>query len=369
MALHTNRSTFWWTYFFIPIIVRPVFIILLLFIALHSHAQVPVLTIRHNKPDTAYIADYYRRYVVLRLYESTKFNNYQFLDNGNKVTYKPNNHNNIGLGFNYKFISINLGFFVPFLSKDHNKYGYTQTLDLQTHLYLQRFLVDLYGQFYKGYYLSNPSILNPTATGYVLRPDIHTRDISAVVQYVFNYKTFSYNAAYYQNEYQKKSAGSVIAGAGIYHTDVKADSALIPPNINYGNFYDGRQFNTTSNNSIAVSLGYTYTYVYKKHYFLTGSLSGGAGLNISVIENTTTYQRSSRLGPEYNLTARAATGYNSDKYFAGITYVRLITENSAPFSRTFQDVNAGNFRLIVAKRIRIKNKSMLDKAVKAIPVQ
>jgi len=203
----------------------------------------------------------------------------------------------------------------------------------------------------------------------VLRPDIHTRDISAVVQYVFNYKTFSYNAAYYQNEYQKKSAGSVIAGAGIYHTDVKADSALIPPNINYGNFYDGRQFNTTSNNSIAVSLGYTYTYVYKKHYFLTGSLSGGAGLNISVIENTTTYQRSSRLGPEYNLTARAATGYNSDKYFAGITYVRLITENSAPFSRTFQDVNAGNFRLIVAKRIRIKNKSMLDKAVKAIPVQ
>jgi len=349
--------------------VRYIIVPILLFVTTQVFAQVPVLTVKHNAPDTAYIKDYYHHYIVLRAYESTKFNSYQFLDNGNKVTYKPNNHNNLGLGFNYKYLSVNLGFYVPFLSKNRNKYGSTQTLDLQTHLYLQRFIIDLYGQFYKGYYLSNPSTLSSNTTGYILRPDIHTRDISAVVQYVFSYKTFSYNAAYYQNEYQKKSAGSFIAGAGIYHTDVKADSTLIPPGTIYTNFYDGRKFNTTSNNSLATSIGYTYTYVYKKHYFLTGSLSGGIGLNYSVIDNTSTQQSSSRLGPEYNLTARAAAGYNSDVYFAGVTYVRLTTENSAPFSRTFQDVNAGNFRVIVAKRFRIKSKSMLEKAVKSIPVQ
>jgi hypothetical protein len=330
---------------------------------------VPVLSLKHRTPDTAYIKDFYNHYIVFRLYESTKFNNYQFADRGNKITYKPNNHNNLGFGFNYKFISVNLGFFVPFLSKDKNKYGTTQTLDLQTHLYLQRFIVDLYGQFYNGYYLANPSSLMPNTIGYVLRPDLHTRDISAVVQYVFNYKKYSYNAAYYQNEYQKKSAGSFIAGAGIYHTDAKADSALISPATVYTNFYEGKQFNKIANNSIALSLGYTYTYVYKQHFFLTGSLSGGAGLNISVTDNTDTYEKHSRLAPEYNITGRAAAGYNSNVYFAGVTYVRLVTESGAPFSHTFQDVNAGNFRVIVAKRFRIKNRSLLDKAVKAIPVQ
>jgi len=320
------------------------------------------ILIRHGNKDTSYIREYYKKHLVVRLYESTKFNNFKYVDGSDKLVYKPNNHNNFGFGFNYRFISLNFGFYLPFVDKNGDKYGITKPLDLQTHIYVHKFIVDFYGQFYKGYYLYNTGdVINNAPANYLIRPDIATRDISLEVQYLFNDKQFSYNAPFYQNERQKKSAGSFLLGGGIYHTDAKADSALTPSNTSYNNFFQNYHFNQSNNNGIDFIIGYAYTLVIKKVFFITDILDGGAGINRSSLSNTSINETNYKYGPQVNITEKFAAGYNSDNYFAGITYIRLITEDHSIYPHTWQEVNTGNFRITIAKRFRLK-KALIPKS-------
>ena len=335
---------------------------LCLLVCVITNVQGQTILIRHSHKDTAYIKEYYRKHLIIRAYESTKFNNFKYIDSHDKLVYKPNDHNNFGLGFNYRFISLNFGFYLPFASKDRNTYGKTVDIDAQTHVYVHKYIVDFFGQYYKGYYLSNAGAVEGIPPNQVvLRPDITTRDISLAVQYVFNDKRFSYNAPFYQNEVQKKSAGSFLLGAGIYHLDAKGDSALVPSNVAYTDFFRNNRFNESSNTGFGVNGGYAYTLVIKKLFFITGSLSGGVGINRSSLTNTAINETDEKVGPQLNFTTRFAAGYNSDKYFAGITYIRLVTEDNSVMPHTWQEVNTGNFRFIVAKRFRLK-KALIPKS-------
>ena len=334
--------------------------LLLLFIGAHADGKKRI-RIRHSKKSKSYIEDYYKKYLIVRAFESTKFTNFRFSDGGSKLIYKPNEHNNAGVGINYKFISLNLGFHVPFTDKDQDRYGKTRQLDLQTHIYARKFIIDFFGQFYKGYYLFNPDIrANYLPSDVIKRPDIRTRDISLMVQYVFNYDHFSYNAPLYQNEVQKKSAGSFIAGGGIYHSHVRADSSLVPRDINDSAFFNGSRFNIASHIGLGISAGYGYTFVIHKRFFVTAMASAGAGLGYSYT-SAPGEGRTSAFGPEYDLNLKCAAGYNYGKYFAGVNYIRLITTANSAFPDTWQEVNRGNFRVIVAKRLKHR-RSLLPKS-------
>lgn len=329
-------------------------------LAMTNTAGAQAINIKHEKKSKAYIDDFYKRYLIVRAYESTKFTNFRFSDGGSKLIYKPNEHNNAGVGFTYKFISLNLGLHVPFADKDEEKYGKTRQLDLQTHICPKKFIVDFMGQFYRGYYLFNPEIrTNYQSTDIIKRPDVRTRDISLIVQYVFNNKHFSYNAPLYQNEVQKKSAGSFIAGGGIYHTHVRADSALTPADMRDSAFFNASRFNIASHIGLGISAGYGYTLVVHKYFFATAILSAGAGLGYSYV-SAPGEDRKGAVGPEYNLNLKCAAGYNYGKYFAGVNYIRLMTTSNSGYPSTFQEVNRGNFRVIVAKRFRVK-KSLIPK--------
>jgi len=326
-----------------------------------AQGQTTIL-IRHADKDTAYIREFYRKHMVIRAYESTKFNNFKFIDRHNKLVYKPNNHNIFGLGFNYRFFSLNAGIYIPSTGKNIGEYGRTKALDLQPHLYAHRFIVDLYAQFYHGYYLSNEGATqyNYQHADVEKRPDIVTKNISVGVQYVFNDKRFSYNAPFYQNERQKKSAGSFLVGGGVYHTDISGDSALTPVNINYANFFNNYHFSATHNTGIGVNGGYAYTLVIKKLFFLTEIVSAGAGVNSATLTNILS-QSVQKTGAGFNLSVQLAAGYNSDNYFAGVTYIRLVTEDNSVQPQTWQEVNTGNFRFTVAKRIRLR-KALIPKS-------
>ena len=231
------------------------------------------------------------RDLVVRLYGSQKFTGYKLGQYGNRkrVVYSPNDNYNIGVGFNYKFLGINIGFRAPFVNNDEQRFGKTKFLDLQSYIYMRKVTLDLYGQFYNGYYLSNQSILdnNKVIDTFLKRPDLHTRNFGFNLQYIFNHKRFSYRAAYLQNEYQRKSAGSIIAGGGLHYIDVRADSAIIPPNIIYDNFFsDHKGFNKTGIFCLAANAGYAQTFVYKKHFFVTAALLGGVGINYTNITDT-----------------------------------------------------------------------------------
>ena len=68
------------------------------------------------------------------------------------------------------------------------------------------------GEFYKGYYLSG-GLAAPPGEQYYIRPDIGLSLGGIAFYRALNDKKFSYQAGLLQNEWQRKSAGSILVGA------------------------------------------------------------------------------------------------------------------------------------------------------------
>jgi hypothetical protein len=306
-------------------------------------------------PDTFYVSDHSRELTV-RLFGSRKFTSYRLRDYNfqDRVSYSPNSPFNVGFGFNYRFVGINLGFNLPVIN-DTKEHGKTNFLDLQTHLYGRKVVVDFYGQFYKGYYLTDPGTLENHPDVYI-RPDIRTVNIGIVGQYIIRGDRFSFRAAYLQNEYQKKSAGSFIIGGAISAISIGADSSIVPGDIRYDNFFKNTPFDHSLIYSTSFNAGYAYTLVIADHFFVTASVLGGIGINYSILENEPTRQVEEHLGSEFNSTLRFAFGYNSHRYFAGLHYVGAISTSSLPIPAARQQFGSGNLRISIARRFPLKKK-------------
>lgn len=308
--------------------------------------------------DTAYVADYTRDLTV-RLYGSRKYNYYDLKDSRLKkeLLYRPNTGTNLGFGVNYKFVGLNIGFNFPFINDHKSEFGDTKYVDLQAHLYLRKFVVDFYGQYYEGYYQAErkPRVFNSAQQGLAaLRPDLENESLGLSVQYIFNDERFSYRAAYLQNEYQKRSAGSLMVGAEAFAWQMRADSALIPSDLGHPGFFDNEPFSRTGAVSLAVNIGYAHTFVILKHFFITASLSAAGGINHSGFRYVDGRPRMRAFGWQLNNTVRFAAGYNSRRWFAGLHYVDITTRGASPVAGAYQNFGAGNMRFSVARRFSLK---------------
>ncbi|MGE7774516.1 DUF4421 domain-containing protein [Chitinophaga sp. NPDC101104] len=332
--------------------------LILLFPALSRAQERRFLRWLHTDNDTAYIEDLTQDLTV-RLYGSRKYNYYDMHHRSvnEELLYRPNANNNVGIGANYKFVGLNLGFNLPFINNDNDRYGKTKYLDLQTHLYTRKLVVDFYGQYYQGYYSGTSkrffdNALSAKASG--IRPDIINTNIGLHAQYIFNDKRFSYRAAFLQNEYQKKSAGSPLVGAEIFAWQMRGDSALVPLALRNDGFYGGMPFTRSSNVSFALNGGYAYTLVIAKHFFFTGSLAVAAGVNRTVLAFNDGSGKVHGFGWQLNSTFRFAAGYNSSKYYVGVHYVDISTRGDAPVDKAYQTFGAGNLRFSIVRRFGLK---------------
>ncbi|WP_143081029.1 DUF4421 domain-containing protein [Chitinophaga rupis] len=308
--------------------------------------------------DSAYITDHTRD-LNLRLYGGRKYTYYDVVDRklNKEVLYRPNNNFIVGVGANYKFLDINLGFSLPDVEHNKDRYGTTKYLDLQTHIYLRKLVIDLYWQRYKGYFLADQggplgNVLEDRPR--LLRPDLRTRNYGASVMYIFNDRRFSYRGAYLQNEHQKKSAGSLIIGAEIFSIRIHADSSIIPSNLQSPDFFEGQRFYGSGIVSVAGNAGYAYTLVYKKHLFMTLSLSGALGVNVTRLYMNDSIPK--KAGWQLNNTIRASIGYNSNLYFAGFQYMNVLTRSETPVKETYQTFGTGNFRISLVRRFKLRKK-------------
>jgi hypothetical protein len=306
--------------------------------------------------DSNYIEEHTQD-ITFRLFGSRKYNYYDIVDRkrSREVLYRPNTPFNVGFGFNYRFIGVNIAFNLPFINRE-KEYGRTRALDLQTHLYSRKLVVDFYGQFYRGYYIANTrrlfSNLGPDNV-FMLRPDVHNINMGLNVQYILNAKRFSYRAAYLQNDYQKKSAGSFLLGGELFGYRMKGDSGLIPSVMVKEGFFNEKNFFQANIMSAAANGGYAHTFVYKQHWFATLSLSLSLGLNYTTLRREDEPDLKG-IGIQYNNNVRVSIGYNSSRYFAGIHYVNMTTRSQSPVPDTYQTMAAGNFRVSFVKRFTLK---------------
>jgi hypothetical protein len=317
--------------------------------------------------DSTYVKDETRKLTV-RAFGSNKFSKYTPGDYGfdRNLSYSANNNYNIGIGATYKYVGFNIESKIPFINNDMDRYGKTKFLDLQTFVYLRKFTVDLYYLSYKGYYLSDREIITtPVAEpdAYPQRPDLGTRNIGLNVQYIFNNKRYSFRAAFLQNEYQKKSAGSFMVGGGVHNIRVKADSAVIPLDIRFPGYFGNNTFNYSNTTNLSINAGYAYTLVIHQHFFVTAALMAGPGVNYTVLRDDVNSQAENKISAVIGGTIRGAAGYNSEYYFVGVQYINFINRNSTPVPGAWQEFQNGNVHLTVAKRFKLQRKTQkaLDK--------
>ena len=323
-----------------------------------SHGQ-GLLKSLSGETDTTYVESYLD-HLTTRVYASIKTAQITFRDENLKksLIYNPNDALVLGVGFNYGILGLNIGFKFPFANKDDDKYGTTEYLDLQTHIYTRPVTLDLYAQFYKGYYLTKPEnwISDwPDTNIYPKRPDISTISLGLNGQYIFNHKRFSYRAAFVQNEWQKKSAGSFIVGGNIFYVDIKGDSSLIPKDDLDSNFFAGTHFSQSRIANVGATVGYAQTFVVIQHFFLTlslvGGLSGGGSWIYTSEEGEPDRSGFTLAG---SLTGRAAFGYNSRKFYAGLSYLGVFNRNQSPVPNTWIGYDTGVYRFNIVYRFRLK---------------
>ena len=117
---------------------------------------------------------------------------------------------------------------------------------------------------------------------------------------------------------QRKSAGSTILGASFNIFIMNADSSIVPPEV-APFFHPDLHLRDLNVLSAAVNFGYMYTFVYKKHFFLTLSLV--PGININFGDYFAGLRNEINLNAHFRLNSLNAIGYNGRKFFAGLNFL------------------------------------------------
>lgn len=285
--------------------------------------------------DTTYIKETPEK-MVLRTYLSRKFTEINYPDQVG--LYEPNSGLNFGLGVTFQKFTLNVGFPLSFMNPDR-KEDWPSFLDLQSHVYLTDWMVDLFGQFYKGYMVKD--YYRPEED--YLRQDVRVVKLGVSGSYLFNGEKLSFSAAWHQSSIQKKSAFSPMMGFEVYHVRIKGDSLIlpeqngtIPGNYSRGDFLQ-----------VGPSAGLAGTLVFGKGFFLTGAVSGNLGMGISKADQDKE-TRHVEVMPGY--FARGFAGYNGDRMSINGSYVYKALEltNQQEVSHA---VNTGNYRINLVYKI------------------
>ncbi len=295
--------------------------------------------------DTSYY-EYFPGSVTTRLYVSQKYTDFTLKSKDAKdLRYLPNTTFNLGVGATYHNFSLNLAYGFQFLNQDENK-GDTKYLDLQGHFYTPQTVIDFYGQLYKGYHLAD-GLAAKTGNDYYYRHDARVNLFGLSLYHVFNSKRFSYRAALIQNEWQKKSAGTILLGGEIYYGIINADSNWVPQAIADG--YTQNGLNKINYFGIGPGAGYAYTLVAFQHLFVTGSLT--ANLNAYVTKENIENRNKNHFSVSPVTRFRVAAGYNGRVWNVSANWIA----DDLPFrgydSESKYALQTGNYRVIIARRL------------------
>jgi len=292
------------------------------------------------KKDTNYITSYYND-LIIRLYSGEKTHSLDLndLNSPYHLKYLPNGYFNLGAGVNFRSFGLSLATKIPIFQNSEIKHGETKRFGIQSYIYSSKFTVDLLTSFLKGYYLVNSSthISSFTKDKDYQRPDISSANIGISVNYIFNNAHFSYRAAFSDTEQQKRSAGSLIAGGSIVSYQTKADSSIVPHEIDPKYFLKSRDISKSGVLAFNANIGYAYSLIFLKNGVFTLSYILGTGVQ----DNTFDREVDSEINRwrfSMNHSGRIGIGYRFNRYYLRIGIIRSTQYTNLKYN----DLGIGN---------------------------
>jgi hypothetical protein len=326
-------------------------LVIILFSSQFSFSQEQI--IKKTKYDTLYIISY-SNLLTTKATFIIRGNNFNIYDKTSKrsLKYKPNESLAMGFAGYHKKVGLELAFNLPFINNDNDKYGKTYQRDLHASRYGRKTIIDLNLQSYKGFYIENAKELNPSWNSkfdpYPKRPDISTLALGGSFYYILNSSRFSYRAAFIQDEAQKQRAGSLLLGGYLNFFNLQSDSSIIPKQLQSA-FNDRALLIKGKTLTFGAGVGYAYTIVIRKHFFITlSAIPGIALVNFEgQKENMDYFYSKTKIALRSQI--RFATGYNGGKFYAGLN---LTTDNISMDNSEQSSINyhLGNIRFYAGRR-------------------
>lgn len=292
--------------------------------------------------------------LTTKIFISSKLSEFSINDDviNKSLNYDSKATTSLGVGLGYKWLGLNIGFNVN-NSSNINKAD-AKWFNFQTQFYLTKFTISIYSTIYKGYYLDNYlHMIDGANQGESYeRGDVRNSIFGVSSYYIFNSSKYSNRATFNQNEWQKKTAGSFLAGGSILYNRVSADSSLIPSQIIDPTFLNGTHYNKSGFFGITGTVGYALSYVVDEHWFFDANLLLGLTIGSSAIfpENSDKIS-SAEIG--LNLSNRFGIGYNSRLFYAAINYTNMQANSPLPIPQMGYKYKMGVFQLVVAYRFKI----------------
>ena len=313
--------------------------------------------------DSTYVLDY-THMLTGRVYVSTKFNAMDVDDRelASHIEYRPNTNVNLGVGASYRALTLNIGVGVPALNRDDSLRGETSYIDAQGNMYGRRFAINLFAQTYRGYYidqLSFPGFAQDSdyaavLNGDRLRPDMRQRNFGASVLHILNNRRFSYRAAFNQDAWQRKSAGSWLVGGNFVYQGMRADRSAIPAAID-SSWREPLRFRRIDQVELGAMGGYAHTFVVMQrvYFSITGCIGLGLVRSASSIRQGEGYESRTHWGANLRSQGRIAAGYNSARTNVGLSYVNEQSQTTlAP--KAIYGWSVGNFRVFFVRRFDLR---------------
>ena len=194
--------------------------------------------------------------------------------------------------------------------------------EMALNLYSSKFGVDLY------YRKTGSDFKIRSSSGFDLNTPIKNLNFNGLqskikglnAYWIFNYKKFSYPAAYSQSTNQRKSAGSLMAGFSYSQHNISFDYEKLPGEVRV-QLHDALLFKKVKYSDYSINVGYGYNWVFAKNWVSNLSLLPAIAYKKSKIDDTPNTDNHWIKDINFDLITRAAVVYNTNKYFIGASLV------------------------------------------------
>lgn len=240
------------------------------------------------------------------------------LDDG-YVKIVPNLSYRYGIGFNYRFGSVKIGFRPSISDRSAEKKGESDVFTLKFK-FLYNNWAHYFDYFYfKGFYVQDAQHIDLAQTRngiYAQFPHLNSSFFTGTSVYKFN-PNYSIRAIESQTEIQIKSAGTYVAGIDytLYsytgaHTVIDSEGN----EINRETYSDNHGFYT------GLIGGYQYTYVYKKFWYANAYVQPGFGIDFYRLTQYDKGGKEQENGTDFivNLKSGISAGYSGPKFYGGL---------------------------------------------------
>ena len=289
----------------------------------HTGRKIRKVGKEFNAVDTTFISPNLYN-LAFMLEHSSWYEYYRLGSNSNNgeqsISFSPNANFKLGVYFGWRWIFLGYSFDVKDLFGGHKNKA--KKTEMALNLYSSKFGVDLYWRktgsdfkirSYNGFQLNTPT-KNMDFNGFQSK----IKGLNAY--WIFNYKRFSYPAAYSQSTNQRKSAGSLMAGFSYSQHNISFDYDKLPTEMR-DQLHNALLFKKVKYSDYSLCLGYGYNSVFAKNWLSNLSLLPAIAYKKSKINDTPQPHTHWIKDINFDLITRASIVYNNSKYFAGAALV------------------------------------------------